>query len=117
MLHIAAEKGCEESFKLLLEKENSIDMWKGSCSTSVMHCSAENPETEATIIGEPHSKGCNINAGLNTDVGSVLTHAVQAKNIDAIKYLINNNAKMEPQSKMPPLYFILLSTFRILIFS
>ena len=87
----------EESFNFLLEKENSIDMWKGSCSTSVMHCSAKNPESGATIIGEGHSKLCNINAGLDTDVGTVLPHAVWL--INAIKYLLINNAEMDPQKQ------------------
>ena len=63
-------------------------MWKWSCSTSVMHCSTKNPESESTIIGKPHSKVCNINASLNTNVGYVFIHSVRL--INAIKYLINN---------------------------
>ena len=49
------------------------------------------------IIEELHPRGCNINAGFDNDVGSVLTHAVWAENIDAIKYLLNKKAKIRPQ--------------------
>ena len=52
LLHIASGKEWKKAFKPLLKKKESINMWKGSCSTSVMHCSTENPESEFTIIGK-----------------------------------------------------------------
>ena len=58
LLHIAAEKGCEESFKLLLEKENSIDMWEGSCSSVPAHAvRAENIYAIKYLINNNAKKG------------------------------------------------------------
>jgi len=98
LLHRAAEKGCLECCRVLVELGADVNLWDTRRQETPLHSAVLPGPQSVEIIEFLVNNSADIDAGLNRDGGSVLHAAVRRNNVEAVRFLLENQVKTVPKT-------------------